>query len=163
MRTVEVTYTPDTDARGRVRGVVTLVNDITERRRAEELQATLASVVQSSNDAIISKNLAGMITSWNRGAERILGWTEREALGQPIFLIIPKELYEEELRILERLRGGERISQLETRRVHKDGSLVDLLLTISPVFDSEGAIIGVSKIGRDITERKPGGGCPADE
>jgi PAS domain S-box-containing protein len=156
-RTVEVNYTPDRDARGRVRGVVALVNDVTARRQAEEAQARLASVVQSSDDAIISNNLLGMITSWNRGAERIFGWTEREAVGQPIFLIIPKELYEEEQRILERLRLGEHISRLETQRVRKDRGLVDVSLTISPVLDSEGAIIGVSKIGRDISERRQAG------
>jgi PAS domain S-box-containing protein len=113
--------------------------------------------VQCSDDAIISKNLSGMITSWNRGAERIFGWTEKEALGQPIFLIIPRELYEEERLILERLRRGERIDELETQRLRKDESLVNLSLTIFPVFDSEGAIIGISKIGREISERRRAG------
>lgn len=153
-RIVEVNYQPDFDSKGDVRGVVALVNDISGRRRTEEAQARLAAIVQSSNDAIVLKSLDGTISAWNRGAERIYGWTEAEAVGQSIYLIIPPELRDEEEQLLARVRRGERISDYETLRVRKDGSRVEMSLTISPVFDKAGRILGVSKVGRDITERK---------
>ncbi len=153
-RTVEVNYQPDLAPDGQVRGVVALVNDISTRRHSEELQARLGAIVQSSSDAIVLKSLDGTICAWNQAAERIYGWAEAEAIGKPIYIIVPPELHKQEDRILERLRQGERIEQLETVRVRKDGTRVDMSLTISPVFDNVGRIIGVSKIGRDITERK---------
>ncbi|HLI76201.1 MAG TPA: PAS domain S-box protein, partial [Acidobacteriaceae bacterium] len=152
-RVVEAHYTPDFAESGKVRGVVALVNDITARRRAEETQARLAAIVQTSDDAIVSKDLDDVIRTWNRGAERIFGWLEQEAIGQPIYLIIPPELRSEELHFLEVLRQGGRIDQYETSRVRKDGGRVDVSLTISPVRDDKGNIIAISKIARDITER----------
>jgi PAS domain S-box-containing protein len=123
-------------------------------RRGFGAQARLAAIVESSDDAIISKNLDGIITSWNKGAERVFGYTEAEALGQRITLIIPPEHRDEEVMILERLRRGERIEHFETVRVRKDGRDVDVSLTISPVRDAAGHVIGASKMGRDITERR---------
>jgi PAS domain S-box-containing protein len=129
-------------------------HDITDRKRAEEAQARLAAIVESSDDAIVSKTLDAVITSWNRGAERLFGYTAAEAVGQPITLIIPPERLDEEPAILERLRRGERVDHFETVRVAKDGGRLDISLTISPVRDGDGRIIGASKIARDITVRK---------
>ena len=128
--------------------------DVTERRRAEEAQARLAAIVESSDDAIVSKTLDGVIRSWNAGAERIFGYTAAEAVGRPITLIIPPDRQDEEPAILARLRRGERVDHFETVRVAKDGRRLDISLTISPVRDSDGQIIGASKVARDITERK---------
>lgn len=153
-RRVEVTYTPDLAADGQVRGVVVLVHDITAIRRAQEAQARLAAVVRSSGDAIISKNLHGMITSWNRGAEDMFGWSESEAVGQPIYLIIPEELHAEEIDILDQFSKGGKVNHHDTYRIRKDGSLVEVSLSISPVLDEAGAVIGVSKIARDITGQR---------
>lgn len=119
-----------------------------------EAAAYLKAIVDSTDDAIISKNLAGIIQTWNRAAERIFGYTAEEAIGQPILLIIPPELHDEEKTILARLRKGERIDHYETVRCRKDGRLIDIALTVSPVQDVNGTIIGASKIARDITERK---------
>jgi len=116
-------------------------------------KARLAAIVESSDDAIVSKNLNGIILSWNSGAERIFGYSAAEAVGQPITLIIPRELQQEEREILERLRNGERLDHFETVRFRKDGRRVNVSLTISPVRDSQGRIIGASKIARDISER----------
>ena len=116
-------------------------------------KARLAAIVESSDDAIVSKNLNGIILSWNSGAERIFGYSAVEAVGQPITLIIPRELQQEEREILERLRNGERLDHFETVRFRKDGRRVNVSLTISPVRDSQGRIIGASKIARDISER----------
>ena len=119
-----------------------------------EPQALLAAVVASSGDAIISKTLDGVITSWNTGAERLFGYSAKEAIGQPIMLVVPPDRLDEELDILRRLRVGERIEHYETVRRTKDGRLVDISLTISPVRDQTGRVIGASKVARDITERK---------
>jgi PAS domain S-box-containing protein len=121
---------------------------------ANEAAAYLAAVVDSSHDAIITKNLSGIIQTWNKAAEHIFGYTAQEAVGQLILLIIPPELHHEEASILERLRKGERIERFETVRRRKDGRLIDIDLTVSPVRDGNGTVIGASKIARDITERK---------
>ena len=126
----------------------------TERRRAVESHLQLAAIVESSDDAIVSKNLDAIITSWNQGAERIFGYTAAEVVGQPISILIPPGNENEESENLERLWLGERIEHYETVRRRKDGTLVDVSLTISPVKDSHGRVIGASKIVRDITKRK---------
>ena len=120
----------------------------------EDVRLWLAAIVDSSDDAIISKSLDGVIMTWNLGAQRLLGYSEEEAVGQPITLIIPAELHDEELEILRRLRAGKRIEHLETRRLTRDGRHLDVSLTISPVRNGAGSIIGASKIMRDITESK---------
>ena len=121
---------------------------------AEGAYRLLSAIVDSSDDAIISKDLNGIITSWNKSAERLFGYTEAEALGQPITILIPPDRLDEEPQIIARIKKGERVDHVETVRRHKDGRLVDISLTISPVRDSAGTIIGASKIARDITERK---------
>jgi PAS domain S-box-containing protein len=133
---------------------VPLQLDISEQRKAEEDQARLAAIVESSEDAIISKSLEGIITSWNEGARRLFGYSAEEMLGQPVSRIIPVERSEEEAQILARLRRGERVDYYETVRRHKDGRMVDVSLTMSPIRDGGGCIIGASKIARDITEQK---------
>ncbi|MGA9304667.1 MAG: PAS domain S-box protein [Candidatus Sulfotelmatobacter sp.] len=127
---------------------------MSEPKQAEEITGLLAAIVASSDDAIISKNLDGIITSWNKSAERIFGYTPEEAIGQHITLIIPQERYAEESDILARLRRGERVDHFETVRRRKDGSFLDVSLTISPVRDSSGRVIGASKVARDITAQK---------
>ena len=116
--------------------------------------ALLAAIVESSDDAIISKTLNGIITSWNRGAQRLFGYTSAEAIGQPVTMLIPGDRQDEEVMILSRLRRGERIEHYETVRVTKEGSLVDVSVTISPVRDEAGTIVGASKVARDITLQK---------
>ena len=128
--------------------------DMREPRQTEEITGLLAAIVASSDDAIISKNLDGIITSWNKSAERIYGCTPEEAIGRNITLIIPPERYAEESDILARLRRGERVDHFQTVRRRKDGSLLDVSLTISPVRDSSGRVIGASKVARDITAQK---------
>jgi PAS domain S-box-containing protein len=123
-------------------------------KQAEEITGLLAAIVASSDDAIISKNLEGIITSWNTSAERIYGYTAEEAIAQHISLIIPPERYTEESDILARLRRGERIDHFHTVRRRKDGRLLDVSLTISPVRDASGRVVGASKVARDITEQK---------
>lgn len=131
-----------------------LRKEITERKQAQEAKARLAAIVESSDDAIISKDLNSIITSWNRGAERLFGYAAQEAIGQPITMLIPPDRFDEEPAILGGIRRGERIEHFETVRRCKDGRLVDISLTISPIKDEEGKIIGASKIARDITRRK---------
>src|SRR5712675_1806026 len=128
--------------------------DITERKRAEQATGLLAAIVESSHDAIVSKRLNGVITSWNKGAERLFGYPAEEAVGQNIMLIIPPDRHDEERAIVERLMRGERVDHFETVRMRKDGRTLDVALTISPMKDAAGAIVGASKLARDITERK---------
>jgi len=127
---------------------------MSERKQAEEITGLLAAIVASSDDAIVSKNLDGVITSWNKSAERIFGYTPEEAIGQNITLVIPPERLAEESDILGRIRRGERVDHFHTLRRRKDGSLFDVSLTISPVRDSSGRVIGASKVARDITAQK---------
>lgn len=117
-------------------------------------EAFLAAIIEGTDDAIVSKNLQGIVTSWNRGAERIFGYRAEEMLGQPILRLLPPERCDEEQFILARLQRGERVEHFETRRVHKNGSVIEVSLTISPIRDRSGTIIGASKIARDITEIK---------
>ena len=128
--------------------------DITQAKEADRASNLLAAIVDSSDDAIISKNLNGVITSWNKAAERVFGYSAEEAIGQNIILIIPPDRRAEETTILNRLKRGERIDHFETIRMRKDGTLLDISLTISPVKDSSGHIVGASKVARDVTERK---------
>jgi PAS domain S-box-containing protein len=130
------------------------LSDITERKRAEEIRVRLASIVESSEDAIIGKTLDGIVTSWNRGAERTFGYTADEVIGKPIGLLIPQDRVEEESQFIERVKQGGRVSHFETVRRRKDGTELNIALTISPIQDEEGMIIGFSKIARDITEHK---------
>jgi len=127
--------------------------DVTDRKRSEEAQLRLAAIVASSDDAIISKTLGGVITSWNAGAERIFGYRSEEAIGLPITTLIPRDRQDEESQIIERVRRGESVHHFETVRIRKDGREIQVSLTISPIKDAAGQIIGVSKIARDITER----------
>ena len=128
--------------------------DITEQKQAEKAMASLAAIVESSDDAIISKDLNGIVTSWNRGAERILGYSAEEIIGKPITTIIPPDLIEDEPMILAKISRGERIEHFETVRMHRSGERLDVSLTISPVRNREGEIIGAAKILQDITEQK---------
>ena len=123
-------------------------------RRGAAAQARLAAIVDSSGDAIVSKGLDGIITSWNAGAEQIFGFASHEAVGKPITLIIPPELQQEERQIIARLRRGERVDHFETVRLKKNGSRVPVSLSISPVRNSRGEVIGASKVARDITQSK---------
>jgi PAS domain S-box-containing protein len=128
--------------------------DITEQKQAEKAIAHLAAIVESSDDAIVSKDLNGLVTSWNRAAERILGYSADEIIGKPITTIIPSELLDDEPRILGKIRRGERIEHFETVRKHKSGDRLHVSLTISPVRNRDGKIVGAAKILRDVTERK---------
>jgi PAS domain S-box-containing protein/excisionase family DNA binding protein len=128
--------------------------DITERKMAERDQAWLAAIVDTSDDAIISKDLDGIITSWNKAAERLFGYSAQEAIGRPLTMLIPEDRFNEEPEILSRIRRGERIDHYETVRRRKDGTQVEISLTVSPVVDGNGQPIGASKIARDITERR---------
>lgn len=146
--------TPLFDAAGKLVGGVNMLVDITDRRRGEESALRLASIVDSSDDAIISKDLKGIISSWNAGAQRLFGYTAEEAIGQPVTILIPEDRLDEEPGILGRIMRGERIDHYETVRRRKDGGLVDISLTVSPLKTHDGRIIGASKIARDITDRK---------
>jgi PAS domain S-box-containing protein len=142
------------DRAGKFKHFICVLEDITERRRADEAQGRLAAIVASSDDAVISKDLNGIIASWNAGASRIFGFTAEETIGRSVTILIPPELQPEETTILERLRRGERIEHFETVRVTKSGKRLDVSLTISPIRDSRGKVIGASKIARDISDRK---------
>jgi PAS domain S-box-containing protein len=142
-------FSPD----GVFEGFTGSVLDIHERKQAAQSSALLSAIVDSSDDAIISKDLNGIIMSWNKGAERLFGYTAEEAVGRSIALLIPNDRLEEEPEILERLKRGERVDHFETIRVRKDGTRLNISLTISPVKDIDGRIVGASKVARDITDR----------
>jgi PAS domain S-box-containing protein len=146
--------TPIFDEAGALTGAVNMLVDITDRKQDEIYGQRLAAIVESSDDAIVSKDLNGVITSWNAGAERLFGYTQDEIIGKPITILIPPERLDEEPGILQRIRRGERIDHYETIRRRKDGSLIEVSLTVSPIKDAAGRIVGASKIGRDITERR---------
>ena len=139
------------------RDVLADAADATNLTRAEEIRLRYAAIVESSDDAIIAKTLDGVICAWNPAAERMFGYTEREAIGQSITILIPPDLHEEEHEILRRLRAGERIDHYETVRVTRTGECLDVSLTISPLRDPAGTVIGCSKIARDITKAKQAG------
>jgi PAS domain S-box-containing protein len=152
--TVSMHVDPIRDKDGTIAGVVNFFYDFRERKQAEQTTRLLAAIVDSSDDAIISKNLDGTIITWNKGAERIFGYSPEEAIGHQITMLIPPDRLDEEVAIIERLKRGERVEHYETVRLRKGGIPVHLSLTISPVKDAYGRINGASKIARDITERK---------
>jgi PAS domain S-box-containing protein len=152
--TVLAHVNPIRDECGAVVGAVNVLIDISDREESQAAQRLLAAIVESSDDAIVAKTLDGRILSWNAGAERLFGHRADEAVGCPITIIIPPDRRDEETSILERLRRGERIDHFETVRVTKDGRLLDIALTISPIRDSTGGIAAVSKVARDITAQK---------
>jgi PAS domain S-box-containing protein len=145
---------PLRDETGQIVGAVNVLVDITDRDRAEQTQRLLASIVESSDDAIVSKSLTGIIRSWNSGAQRLFGYTPEEVIGKPITIIIPPERQHEEESILTRLRRGERVDHYDTIRVTKDGRRLDISLTISPIRDANGKVVAISKVARDITAKK---------
>ncbi len=151
---ISVTISPIRNERGQVVGASKVGRDITPRMREEELRNRLSAIVEFSEDAIIGKDLQGTITSWNKGAARIFGYTAEEAVGRSILMLIPQHMQGEETAILQRLRKGERIEHVQTRRLRKDGSMVDLSLTISPIRNEHGEIIGASKVARDISDEQ---------
>lgn len=128
--------------------------DITDDKKAEEELARMAAIVQSSEDAIISKTLGGIVTSWNTAAERVFGYSSEEMIGESIMKLLPEDRFGEEVNIIDRISRGERVEHFETKRVKKDGSLIDLSISISPIRDASGKILGASKIARDITKQK---------
>lgn len=151
---ISTRWVVERDQSGNIRSVLESNRDITEAKRAAETQSRLAAIVESSDDAIVSKDLNGIITSWNKAAERMFGYTANEVIGQSITLIIPTDRKDEETHILDRIGRGERIDHFETVRQRKDGTLLDVSVTISPVRDLSGHVIGASKVARDITAQK---------
>jgi PAS domain S-box-containing protein len=151
---IDASAAPIRDTSGATVGAVLVFRDASERKASELARAHLAAIVDSSRDAIISKTLQGIVRSWNTAAERLFGYTAQEAIGQPITFLIPPERQGEEPEILARIARGEHIEHFETVRMRKDGQRLDISLTISPIRDASGEIIGASKIARDITDRK---------
>jgi PAS domain S-box-containing protein len=151
---VSLAISPVLDGTGKVVGAVKIARDLGAHRKATEVAERLAAIVESSDDAIVSKSLRGVITSWNSGAQRLFGYTAAEAVGRHISLIIPPELWQEEEQILAKLRRGERIDHFETIRRTKDGRLLNISLTVSPVRDASGHIVGASKVARDVTGQR---------
>jgi PAS domain S-box-containing protein len=150
---LQVTFAPEFHEKGTVDGFIAVLVDITDRRHAEQARATLAAIVESSNDAIIGKDLRGVITSWNQGAERLFGYTAQEVIGQSVTVLIPSDRLAEEPPILDQIRRGKAIQNYETVRRCKDGTLRNVSLTVSPIRNDERQIAGVSSVARDMTER----------
>jgi len=151
---VSVNTTIVRDEAGQPLRAVTVLQDITGRRQAEEARVRLAAIVESSDDAIIGKTLEGVITSWNQGAQRMYGYSAEEVVGRPISILVPPERSDDVPRILESMRRGERVEHYETERVSKDGRRLHVSVTVSPIKDREGLVVGASVVARDITERK---------
>ncbi len=145
---------PIRDERGKVSGVTVVFWDTADRRRDKQAHAFLAAIVDSSEDAVIGKSLDGRILSWNRAAETVYGYPAREAIGQSIAILTPPENREDLVRVLEAVRSGGRVEHYETVRVRKDGRRIDVALTISPIRDEAGQVVGASTITRDVTARK---------
>jgi PAS domain S-box-containing protein len=153
-RTYLSTKSVHRDAAGNALGIIGISRDITERKLAEEERARLAAIVRSSEDAIFGKTLDGTITSWNPGAEKIYGYPAEEAVGRPVSMLAPPEVSDEIPAILEKVRRGEVVAEHETVRLTKGGRRIDVSLTVSPIKDSAGKVVGASTIARDVTERK---------
>jgi PAS domain S-box-containing protein len=151
---VSVTISPLRDASGEIIGASAIARDITEQKRSNDLTSFLAAIVDSSDDAIISKSLDGIILSWNKGAERLYGYSAEEAIGQPIAILSPPDLPDEIPAMMVQIKKGKVVEHFETVRKRKDGTLVDIWLAISPIKDSNGEIIAASAAARDISARK---------
>ena len=151
---VSVTISPVKDETGRVIGGSKIARDVSDRKKTDETRYRLAAIVDSADDAIISKDLNGIVATWNEGARRMFGYSAEEMIGQPILRLIPPELHYEEDEILRKLRAGDRIDHYETTRRRKNGENVEVSVTISPIRDRTGRVIGASKIARDISDRK---------
>lgn len=151
---VALTVSPIKDSSGRVIGASKIARDIGQAKTSERAAAYLAAIVESSDDIIISKTLDGVVTSWNKSAQRIFGYTSDEMIGQHIGVLIPEDKMDEEYAILARIKNGERVDHFETIRRTKDGRQVNVSLTVSPIRDKKGQVVGASKVARDITEQK---------
>ncbi|MGD9633030.1 MAG: PAS domain S-box protein [Pirellulales bacterium] len=153
-RPIDDSAAPIFDEQGQMIGAVLVFRDVTQRREAEQVTQKLAAIVEHSDDAIIGKNMAGVITNWNQAAQRLYGYTAAEAIGQPIRIIVPQDHVGELNEIMRRLKAGERIEAWDTVRVRKDGTRVDVSLRISPIKNRAGEVVGASKVARDISQRK---------
>ena len=153
-RYLDFVYQPLREADGRTSGVIVIGNDVTDRKKAQDAIQRLAAIVDSSQDVILSKNLDGIIMSWNAAASRLFGYAPEEMIGQSILKLIPEDLRSEEKRIIESIRAGKRVEHFETVRLTKDGRQVEVSLTVSPIRDDQGHVIGASKILRDVSGRK---------
>ena len=151
---IDTTKVPLSDSSGKIYGVVGIFDDVTNKKLAEEKISHLSAIVEYSNDAIISKTMEGVVTSWNHGAERLFGYTEQEMLGKSMNILFPPDRQNEEQHILDTISQCESIEHFDTTRVCKDGKLIDVSVTISPIKNSQGDVIGASKVARDITSRK---------
>jgi PAS domain S-box-containing protein len=151
---VSITLSPVYDSHGKLTAISFISRDITERKKIEEKNKMLANIVESSSDAIVTRSLEGIISSWNRGAEQVYGYSAEEVLGKPVSILIPSHSDEEGRELTEMIKKGERIHHYETSRLRKDGKIIDASLNLSPVFGSFGELIAISVIARDITERK---------
>jgi len=149
---IEITRSSFSTQRGNF--VFGIVRDVTGRKHAEEELARLAAIVRSSDDAIIGHDLAGRVTTWNEGAVKAFGYAEAEMIGRPVATVIPLDRLREGQRIHHRVRRGDAVDRFETVRVRKDGRLIDVSLTVSPIRDPDGRIVGASTIARDITEKR---------
>lgn len=151
---IAVTISPIRDDNGKIVGASKIARDITAQKRLNESRFRLAAIVESAEDAIVSKDLNGVVRSWNEGAHKMFGYAAEEMIGQPILRLIPEELYYEEDEILRKLRAGQRIEHYETLRMKKNGEQFEVSVTISPIKDETGTVIGASKIARDISDQK---------